>query len=135
MSTENPDRIVSRQAGTNVTNRRFVKAAAGGIVNRCDTQGESSIGVIADRSISEHAASQAIAQGDEAPVCTEGDVEVEAGAAIADNAEVMTDNAGRAITFAAGGGALALGKVVNGSSAGQAGDILTIRLYELTQHV
>lgn len=136
MSTENISRIVTRQAGTNVTNRRFIKEAAGGIVNRCDTQGESVKGVIAARYIPENAASQAIAAGDEAPVATGGDVEIEAGAAIADNAEVMTDNVGRPITFAAGGGALAVGKVVNGSSAAQAGNLLTIRLYALdAQHV
>lgn len=135
MSTENIARIVSRQAGTNITNHRFVKEAAAGIVNRCDTQGEAVYGVIADRTITDNAAVQSITAGDEAPVATNGDVEVEAGAAVADIAEVMTDNVGRAITFAAGGGALAVGKVVNGSSAAAAGNLLTIRLYASAQHI
>jgi hypothetical protein len=128
MPTENPGRIVSRQAGTNVTNFRFVKEAAGGIVNRCDTQGERVDGVIADKSIAVNASSQAITAGEEAPVCKSGDVIVEAGAAVADAARVMTDTAGRAITFAAGGGALAVGRVVNGTSAANAGDLITIQL-------
>jgi hypothetical protein len=128
MATENPGQIVSRQAGTNVTNHRFVKEAAGGIVNRCDTQGERVDGVIVDNAIPYNASSQAITAGEEAPVCKGGDIIVEAGAAVADAARVMTDNVGRAITFAAGGGALAVGRVVNGTSAGAAGDLITIRL-------
>jgi hypothetical protein len=128
MATENPGQIVSRQAGTNVTNHRFVKEAAGGVVNRCDTQGERVDGIVSDSAIPVNASSQAITAGEEAPVAKGGDIIVEAGAAVADAARVMTDNAGRAITFAAGGGALAVGRVVNGTSAGAAGDLITIRL-------
>jgi hypothetical protein len=128
MATENPGQIVSRQAGTNVTNHRFVKEAAAGVVNRCDTQGERVDGIVSDNAIPVNASSQAITAGEEAPVAKGGDIIVEAGAAVADAARVMTDNAGRAITFAAGGGALAVGRVVNGTSAAQAGDLITIRL-------
>ena len=126
MATENPRALVSRQAGTNVTNMRFVKEAAGGIVNRCDTQGERADGVCYDPSIPSNAASQAIPAGEEAGVCKGGDVIVESGAAVADAARVMTDSVGRAITFVAGSGAICLGRVVNGSSAAAAGEPLTI---------
>jgi hypothetical protein len=128
MATENIKQLVSRQAGTNVTNKRFVKEAVGGVVNRCDTQGERVDGVCAEPSIPVNAASQAIAAGEEASIAKGGDVIVEAGAAVADGARVMTDNVGRAITFAAGGGALAVGRVVNGSSAAAAGQDLTIEM-------
>ncbi len=128
MATENIKQLVTRQAGTNVTNKRFIKEAAGGIVNRCDTQGERVDGVCAEPSIPLNGASQAIAAGEEASVCKGGDVIVESGAAVADGARVMTDNVGRAITFAAGGGQLAVGRVVNGSSSNAAGQDLTIEL-------
>jgi hypothetical protein len=118
--------MVSRQAGTNVTNMRFVKEAAGGIVNRCDTQGERADGVCYDPSIPSNATTQTLTAGEEAGVAKTGDIIVEAGAAVADGARVMTDNVGRAITFAAGGGAICLGRVVNGSSAAAAGDPLSI---------
>lgn len=133
MSTENIARIVTRQAGTNVTNHRFVKEAAAGIVNRADTQGEEIFGIIAARSIPENASSQAITSGDEAPVATAGDIELECGAAVADQAEVMTDNAGRGITFAAGAGALAVGKNISVATT-VAGQLMTLRLYPKAQH-
>jgi hypothetical protein len=139
--SENIARIITRQAGTTVTNHRFVKEAAGGIVNGCNTQGEAVYGVIADLAIADNAtgtqgsSSQVITAGDEAPVATNGDVEMEAGAAVADTNEVMTDNVARAILFVAGGGALAVGKVVNGSSAAAAGQIITVRLYASAQHI
>lgn len=138
MATENPGRLVSRQAGTNVTNKRFVKEAAGGIVDRCTVQGERVDGVCVMTDFPLNAASQAVAAGEEAgvaPMNSGGVAIVEAGAAVADAARVMTDNVGRAITFAAGGGAIAVGRVVNGSSAAAAGDELSIELLSEPQAI
>lgn len=135
MPTENPRGLVSRIANTNVTNMRFVKEAAGGKVNRCDTQGERVDGVACQPSIPYNAASQAITSGEEVSVAKTGDIIVEAGAAVADAARIMTDNVGRAITFAAGGGALCVGRVVNGTSAGAAGDLLTVELLNEPQAI
>jgi hypothetical protein len=134
MATENPGPITTKQAGTNVTNKRFVKAAAGGIVDRTTAATDRVTGVVAMRSTG--FTGTTIPAGEPAPVCEGGTVLVEAGAAVADLAEVMSDASGRAITFAAGGGALAVGVVTNGTSSAGAGTDLSIRLYALReQHV
>lgn len=127
MATENPLQIVSKQAGTNVTNMRFVVEVAGGIVNRTTAATDVVSGVVA--MVSTGTIGTTITAGDETPVCTAGVVAVESGAAVADRARVMSDASGRAITFAAGGGALAVGEVVNGSSASAAGQMLSVKLY------
>lgn len=127
MATENILQIVSRQAGTNVTNARFVAEAAGGIVNRTSVIGQRADGVVA--MVSTGAIGTTIAAGDEVPVATAGDVIMEAGAAVADGAEVMSDASGRAITFAVAANQYAAGKVVNGSSASAAGQQLSVKLY------
>jgi hypothetical protein len=56
------------------------------------------------------------------------DVIVEAGAAIADNVEFMSDATGRAV-LAAGAGNWVLGRVTNGSSASAAGQKITGEFY------
>lgn len=127
MATENPIQIVSKQAGTNVTNKRLVTEVAGGIVNRTTAATDVPAGVVAMESTG--ATGTTITAGDEVPVCTSGTVIGESGAAVADRARVMSDASGRFITFAAGGGALAVGEVVNGSSASAAGQDLSIKLY------
>ncbi len=133
MATENNLQILSKQAGTNVTNKRFVVEVAGGIVNRAGA-GVATDGVIA--MVSTGTTGTTIAAGDEAPVSQPGSTTiVEAGAAVADRARVMSDASGRAITFAAGGGAVAVGEVVNGSSAAAAGDDLSVKLYPKSQAV
>lgn len=135
MPTENPGRTVSRIAGLNVTNMRFVKEVADGKVDRTSVQGERAHGVVAAQYIPINAASQTIAAGDEAPIATSGDVIMEAGAAIVDGAEVMTDTVGRAITFAVAAGQYAMGKLINDTSAGAAGDKVTVRLYDYGAHL
>ena len=133
MATENPLQIVSRIAGTDVTNKRFVKEAAGGIVSRTTANTEAAAGVVA--MVSTGTTGTTISAGDEVPVCTAGNVIVESGAAVADRARVMSDSAGRAVTFAAGSGALALGEVVGGSSASAAGQDLSVKLYAQPQAI
>jgi hypothetical protein len=120
IATENPRQIVTREAGANVTKRRFVVEIAGGKVDRCSVEGEVANGV---------AAATATA-GDEVGVKRGGTVIMEAGAAIADNAEVMTDNVGRPIT-AVGAGKYKLGKITNGNYPGAAGDLCSVELYEV----
>jgi hypothetical protein len=98
MATENPLQIVSREAGTNVTNKRCVVEAGINIVNRASTEGQRIDGVVAYKSLPLNAATQTITSGDPAPICKSGTVIVESGGDVAANAEVMTDSVGRAIT-------------------------------------
>jgi hypothetical protein len=135
MATENILELLSREAGANVTNKRFHKEVAGGKVDRCSVQGERPNGVIADRSRPLNASDQAIAAGNEAPLAKKGTVIVESGGTVADGAEVMTDTVGRAITFAVAAGQYAAGKVVNGSSSSAAGQDLSIELYDYGMHL
>lgn len=135
MATENILELVSREAGANVTNKRFVKEIAGGKVDRTSVQGERPNGVIADRSRPINATDQSITAGNPAPVAKKGTVIVESGAAVADGAEVMTDTVGRAITFAVLVGQFAAGRVVNGSSSTAAGQDLSIELYDYGMHL
>jgi len=133
MATENILELVSREAGSGIVNKRFVTEVAGGKVNIVLLSATQSHGVVAMRSYGKTGAT--IAAGDECPVAKDGDVIVESGAAVADGAEVMADTTGRAITFAAGVGAIATGKVVNGSSASAAGQDLSVRLYKIGTHI
>lgn len=127
MATENIAQIVTREAGTDVTNKRFVVEIADGKVNRASTQGQKVHGIVA--MVSTGFTGTAIASGDPAPVAKSGDIIVESGAAVSDNVEVMTDNVGRAIPFVAAANTYAVGKVVRGTSASAAGEDLTITLY------
>ena len=120
MPTANPLFTTSAEAGTDVTKDRFVKAATTGIVSRTTAATDVVAGV----------ALHTVATGSAASVQSKGVVFMEAGAAIAAGARVMSDTVGRAITFAAGAGALAVGELVNGTSAGAAGDTVSVRLYE-----
>lgn len=125
MTTFNAKHIFSREAGSNVTVGRFAKEAGAGKVDRCSVQGENVDGVV----FSNYAAmGTAIAAGDEVALATDGDIPVEAGAALADNTPVMTDNVGRAITATSTN--VAVGKTVNGSSASAAGQPVTIKLFK-----
>lgn len=134
MATENIGQIVTREAGTDVTNKRFVDEIAGGKVNRASTQGQKVNGIVA--MVSTGFTGTTIATGHPAPVAKSGDIIVESGAAVADDTEVMTDAAGRAIPFVAAANTYAVGKVVNGTSASAAGEDLTITLYPPeTQHL
>ena len=132
MATENVGAIVSKVAETNVTNMRFVKVGTkSDMVSRTTVNTERSCGVVA--MISAGFKGTVIAPGDAVPVCESGTVIMEAGGAIADGAEVMSDGSGRPVTFVAGGGALALGVATNGATAGAAGDEIAIRLYALSE--
>jgi hypothetical protein len=134
MATENILKIVSRIAGTNVTNKRFVKEAAGGVVDRTTANTDVVAGVVA--MVSTGTTGTTIAAGDEVPMAIPGsNVIVESGDAVADRARVMSDASGRAITFAAGAGALAVGEVVGGSSASAAGQDLSVKLYAQPQAI
>lgn len=135
MATENILELVSREAGANVTNKRFVKEVAGGKVDRTSVQGERPNGVIADRTRPLNASDQSITAGNPAPVAKKGTVIVEAGGVVADGAEVMTDTVGRAITFAVAAGQYAGGRAVNGSSSAAAGEHLSIELYDYGMHL
>lgn len=131
MGTYNPGITKSRTAGVNNTAFRFFKDAAAGTVDRCTVAGERPDGVIAGLPGSATQFTQTA--GDEIGVWEDGDVEVESGAAVVDNAEVMTDATGRAITYAAAGTGLTnykAGKVINGTSAAGAGERLAVKLYK-----
>lgn len=133
MATENPNQPVTKIAGSNVTNLRGVVEVAGGIVNRAGA-GVAIDGVVA--MISSGTNGTTISAGNEVPVTQCGGTVIgEAGAAVADRARVMMDASGRFITFAAGGGAVAVGEVVNGSSAAAAGDEISVLLYPKGQAV
>ena len=119
IATENPLQVVTREAGTDVTNRRFVKEATTGIVSRCSVTGETAVGV---------ANADAVA-GDEVGVKRGGDIIVEAGALISAGAEVMTDTTGRPVTWTDGSGYFKLGVLTNNSSAGAAGDLVSVQMY------
>lgn len=126
------DTINAESSAATVMNNRFVTRIAGGLVARTLASAAAD-GVVLDRQAAIAAAFNA---GEAVPVCPGGVIPVEAGAAVADFAEVMSDATGRAITFVAGGGALALGRVTNGSSAGAAGDLLAVSFYPRTaQHI
>jgi len=119
-NTENPDvkNILSRQASGAIVADRFVKDIAGGLVAQCGA-GEQAHGV----------ARSAAATGTAVAVQYIGDLHVEAGAAIADRAEVMSDSVGRAVVATTG--LIINGDVTNGSSAGAAGDIITVHMRPL----
>jgi hypothetical protein len=133
MATENPTQIITKIADATVTNKRFVKPAAGGEVTPCGA-GEAASGVVA--MVSTGFTGTTIAAGAPVPVATPpGPVIVEAGAIVADAAIVMSDADGKAITFVDDNTNVALGEVVNGTSAGAAGDDLSIELYARGQYV
>jgi hypothetical protein len=123
MATGNPSQIISGTAGTNVTAARFAFRNAA----LTDTWDRATAATDPVRGVFRYTA----AAGNECSVQTSGVVVVEAGAAVLANVRVMSDAAGRAITFAAGGGNLAIGQVVNNTTAGAAGDFLSIELFEV----
>lgn len=135
MPAENPGIPITKVAGVNVTNKRFVKNAAGGKVNRCDTQGEAASGVVA--MVSTGFTGTAIPANEPVPVVEVGGppVIMEAGGALADGAKVMTDNVGRPITFVDNNANVCLGEVANGSSAGAAGEDVAIKTYPVAQFI
>lgn len=138
MATSNPPEPLSFIAGSNVKRNRFAIRAAGNIVNGVLTAGGAIGGVIADTDGG--AIGTTIAAGNDAPMweCGDGGVSrVECGAAITDaNQEGMSDALGRVVVFAAGAGALAVGRFANGNTAAAAGSTVGFKLYPVTaQHV
>ena len=116
MAYEENLKTITRQAGADLTaaQYRFVKPSSGGVV-RCSVAGEAAIGVLQNDPDNTQAATVAIDTS-----CTK----VVAGAAIAVDAQVTTDNQGRAIT--ADTGNLILGRAL--LAAGAAGEIITVLL-------
>lgn len=131
MATCNPDMPVSRIAGRDVINKRFVTEETGGEVLMVGTEGAAAQGVVQSQSIPTNGSltQRTIVDGDPVPVCKGGDPLVESGALVSDGDVVMSDNVGRAITYVAGAGNYALGRVINGTSAGAAGEDLCIELF------
>lgn len=134
MPTFNYETPITVTAGTNVTNFRFAVRAAADKVNRVAAAGAAADGIVVDVNAP---LAQVFPAGEPAPLCTGGQgVPIEAGDAIADDAEVMSDADGRAIPFVAGGGALALGRITNGLGAAAAGVRVAIAFYPRSaQHI
>jgi hypothetical protein len=81
--TEKPIQIESYVASGTVTIRRFIKATGA----QCDTKGEKAVGVARDSAI----------DGDMLPVTTIGTALVDAGEALALDAQVTTNALGKAV--------------------------------------
>lgn len=110
-------RQISRTAAADIAIRRFVEQTTGAKVQQVGTAGNSAIGV------SMEAAD--VSEGIERiPVglLDGGRVEVEAGAAVTQNALVMSDNQGRAVAATSGNAALGYAD----TAAGAAGEIITV---------
>lgn len=82
--TDNNILVLTKRASGTVTVRRFVKFSGA----QCDTQGELALGVAIDGA----------ADTEPYPVAVEGTCLVEAGEPLAQNIQVMTSSAGKAIT-------------------------------------
>jgi hypothetical protein len=134
---ENIKRIVTRTAGTNVTNMRFLVEVPGAdpllgaVVNRAGA-GVPPDGVCA--MVSYGFLGTTIDAGDEVPFATDGDILMEAGGVIPEGSEVMSDSVGRAVLFVPDGVSVSAGKLTNGTSAGAAGDIVCVTFYKKAQH-
>lgn len=114
MAYEENVKCMSRVAGEDLTasQYRFVKASSGNVV-RCTTAGEAAMGVLQSQPIS----------GEAAAVSVDGSVtKVIAGAAIAVDAKITTDNQGRAITAATGNAILGTAMI----AAAAAGEVISI---------
>lgn len=116
MAYEEGLKCITRIAGADLTaaKYRFVEAASGK-VTRCNAAGESALGVLQNDPDIDEAATVAIL----------GSVtKVVAGAAIALDADITTDNQGRAVTAATG-------NKIHGKAliaAGAAGEIISVLL-------
>jgi hypothetical protein len=121
MRTENmnKERQLSRQASGAILKDRLCVDVAGGKVAQNAVAGARCQSVARYAADDGRAASQQYGPSD---------VIVEAGAAIADNVEFMSDATGRAV-LAAGAGNWVLGRVTNGSSASAAGQKITGEFY------
>jgi hypothetical protein len=124
-TTSNPLQTVSREAGGTIRAHRFVKDASAGKVVECGVAGEASSGVSKCAADTTDHNEVALERG--------GEVMVEAGGVVADQALVTTDSQGRAVTAVSGDAIL--GKVVNGSSASGAGKFLSITFYGEPQEI
>jgi len=125
MTTFNSLKRVSKIAGSAIATAKLcVKTAAGDKVVPCSVSGEG-VDFIA-----------VYTAGSGEPVTCEvpgGIVLVTAGAAIADNAEVMVDTTGKVITYAASAGKVPCGKLTEGSSAAADLDVVSIIFYTKAQ--
>lgn len=122
----NKERLLSREASGDITRRRFCKDVGANKVAQITVAGDKATSISRYGAGAGHAVSSQYGPSDDL---------VESGAAVLDNTEVMSDASGRAITFVAGGGAVALGKTRNSSSTA-AGQVLSIQFYDsLTAHV
>lgn len=125
MSTFNVTKTVSKVATAAIEPNRCVKADTSDTtkVKQCDTEGE----------LVDYVSRYKVAAGDAVTCQFGGDIIVEAGAAIAAGAEVMTDNVGRVITYAAAAGKTKFGRLTNGTWAAAAGDPVSVQTYAKPQ--
>lgn len=116
MAYEEALKTITRVAGADLTaaKYRFVKGDGAGGVVRCSAAGEQPLGVLQNDPIQGEAATVAI---------NTSTTKVVAGGNIALDAEVATDNQGRAVTAAAGNAIVGTAQI-----AGAAGDIITVLL-------
>lgn len=119
MAFSQSTRHIDGVAGENLTIYRYGKyESVEGEIDQADTIGELPDGVVQETVLSGAEVGLAIFDG--------GVAKVEAGAAVALDAEVMTDASGRAITFAAATGTrYIIGKALQ--AAGAAGEIIAIK--------
>jgi hypothetical protein len=121
MATYQQPVILSVEAGSAVTKFRFVVRAADGQYDHVGTAQKEADGV------STEAASAA---GDALGIAIFNDaiMKVEAGAAVAANATVASDNVGRAITHVTTATNWRLGKALDAASA--AGEVIRVQLHK-----
>lgn len=117
MAYEEALKSITRVAGADLTaaQYRFVKGNGANGVIRCGTAGEKALGVLQNDPIQGEAATVAI---------DTSTTKVVAGGVIAQDAEVTTDNEGRAVAAAAGNFVLGTAQI----AAGAAGEIISVLL-------
>jgi hypothetical protein len=117
--TENPNEILSREAGMAIEANRFLVEIPGDLVEYATAAG-------AAHGVSRYAAEP----GEAASYQATGDLLVEAGEAIPDGSDVEVGADGVAMVAAAG---TVVGRCNHGSSAGAAGQLITIRFHPVGQ--
>lgn len=118
MATQNIATVTFDPVSAAVAVRRFVELDASGDVQQVGTAGNEATGVSAQTSAADNTVAIPVA------IYNGGIMEVEAGAAVAINADVTSDTTGRAITSASGNAIN--GKALTAASA--AGEIIEVLL-------
>jgi hypothetical protein len=129
MATENPGPLVTREAGSNVTNKRFVVNNGVNKVDRASVAGSQVDGVAV---MTHNVTGATVIAGTPVAICKSGTVIVECGGNVATGAIVMTDSVGRAVTWTGDDPAeFAVGK--NIGEAGALGKDIPLELFGLAQ--